>query len=59
MDITKHKSLEIVLTNPFLYPRYIDKLKENMHKHVLENYDINKITADRAEWYKTICKRNG
>lgn len=40
-------------------PEHIDRLKENMHKHVLEHYDINKITAQRAEWYKQICKRNG
>ena len=49
------KTIEKLVKNP----RYIDILKNNMHKHVLENYDINKITADRAEWYKTICKRNG
>lgn len=49
------KTIEKLVKNPM----YIEKLKENMHKHVLENYDINKVTADRAEWYKTICKRNG
>ena len=49
------KAIEKLVKNPM----YIEKLKENMHKHVLENYDINKITADRAEWYKQICKRNG
>ncbi len=38
-------------------PEYIDILKANMNKHILENYDINKVTALRAEWYKSICKR--
>lgn len=49
------KTIEKLVKNP----EHIDKLKENMHKHVLEHYDINKITAQRAEWYKQICKKNG
>lgn len=47
------KTIEKLVKNP----EYIGKLKENMHKHVLENYDIRKITANRAEWYKQIKKR--
>lgn len=50
-----HKTIEKLVKNP----SYIDILKENMHKHAIENYDINKVTADRAEWYELICKRNG
>lgn len=50
-----HKTIEKLVKNP----TYIDILKTNMNKHVLQNYDLNKITADRAEWYKIICKRNG
>jgi glycosyltransferase involved in cell wall biosynthesis len=49
------KSIEKLVKNP----EYIDKLKENMHNHILENYDIRKVTKERAEWYKQICKRNG
>ena len=49
------KTVEKLVKNP----AYIDKLKNNMHQHVLANYDINKVTADRAEWYKQICRRNG
>ena len=49
------KTIEKLVKNP----EYINKLRENMNKHVLKNYDINKITAERAEWYKQICKRNG
>lgn len=49
------KAIEKLVKNP----QYITKLQENMHKHVVEHYDINKITADRAEWYKSIVKKNG
>ena len=49
------KAVEKLVKNP----EYITMLKNNMHQHVLENYDINKVTAERAEWYKQICKRNG
>lgn len=40
-------------------PEYIQMLKNNMAKHVKENYNLDKITAERAEWYKKICKRYG
>lgn len=49
------KAIEKLVKNP----DYVAKLKDNMKRHVLENYDINKVTAQRAEWYKQICKRNG
>lgn len=49
------KTIEKLVKNP----EYVDKLKYNMHNHIIQNYDINKITAYRAEWYKQICKRNG
>jgi glycosyltransferase involved in cell wall biosynthesis len=49
------KAIEKLVKNP----DYVAKLKDNMNRHVLENYDINKVTAQRAEWYKQICKRNG
>lgn len=38
-------------------PQYVEMLKKNMCKHVEENYDMDKITAERAIWYKEICKR--
>lgn len=47
------KTIEKLVKNP----QYVDMLKENMNKHILENYDIKKITAMRAEWYKQIKKR--
>lgn len=49
------KTIEKLVKNP----EYVTKLRENMNKHVLENYDINNVTAERAAWYKQICKRNG
>ena len=48
------KAIEKLVKNP----DYIEKLQKNMEKHVNENYNMNKITAERAEWYKKICKRN-
>ena len=54
-----HKEWCKVIEKLVKNPHYITKLQENMHKHILENYDINKITADRAEWYKSIVKKNG
>ena len=47
------KTIEKLVKNP----EYIDMLKNNMHKHIVENYDLNKVTAERAEWYKQIKKR--
>ena len=38
-------------------PQYVEMLKKNLCKHVEENYDMDKITAERARWYKEICKR--
>lgn len=38
-------------------PEYVKMLQDNMRKHVLENYDLNKITDERAAWYKEIVKR--
>ena len=49
------KAIEKLVKNP----DYIEKLQKNMKKHVSENYDMNKITAERAEWYRKICKKNG
>jgi glycosyltransferase involved in cell wall biosynthesis len=49
------KTIEKLVKNP----EYVEKLKINMNKHVVENYDIDKITAMRAEWYKEICRKNG
>lgn len=49
------KTIERLVKNP----EYVDMLKTNMHNHVMENYNLDKITAERARWYKEICKKNG
>ena len=49
------KTIEKLVKNP----EYIDMLKKNMNKHIMENYNLNKITEERARWYKEICKKNG
>ena len=54
-----HKDWAKVIEKLVNNPEYITKLQENMSKHISENYDINKITQKRAEWYKQICKNNG
>ena len=49
------KAIEKLVKNP----EHIVRLQENMNKHIIENYSMDKMTAERAEWYKKICKRNG
>lgn len=38
-------------------PELIKLLQNNMYEHVKDIYDINKVTADRAKWYKEIVKK--
>lgn len=47
------KTIEKFVKNP----EYVTILQQNMHQYVIDKYDINKITAERAEWYKKICKK--
>ena len=54
-----HKEWAKVIEKLVKNPEHIVKLQENMTKHINENYSIDKMTAERAEWYKKICKRNG
>lgn len=48
------KTVERLVKNP----EYVDMLKTNMHSHIMENYNLEKITAERARWYREICKKN-
>lgn len=48
------KTIERLVKNP----EYVDMLKKNMHNHIMENYNLEKITDERARWYKEICKKN-
>jgi glycosyltransferase involved in cell wall biosynthesis len=49
------KAIEKLVKNP----EYITLLQNNMKEHIAKNYNINKITADRAEWYKELIKHYG
>jgi glycosyltransferase involved in cell wall biosynthesis len=57
-NVKAHKEWGRTVERLVKNPEYVTKLKENMHKHIMENYHINDMTADRANWYKQICKRN-
>ena len=47
------KAIKKLAENPDL----IKLLQNNMYEHVKDIYDINKVTADRAKWYKEIVKK--
>ena len=38
-------------------PELIKLLQDNMYEHVKDRYDINNVTAKRAQWYKEIVKK--
>ena len=38
-------------------PELITKLKENLYNTVKDKYNINNVTKNRAEWYKSILKK--
>ena len=35
----------------------LEKLKENLYNTVKDKYNINNVTKNRAEWYKSILKK--
>ena len=39
------------------HPELVTLLQDNLAKHVDENYNLDKWTAVRAEWYKSLLKR--
>ena len=39
------------------HPELVKLLQDNLAKHVEENYNLDKWTAVRADWYKSILKR--
>lgn len=47
------KSIKRLVQNPEL----IDKLKYNLHEFVKDKYSLEKVSTDRAEWYKKIVKK--
>ena len=53
----KHKAWVKAITRLAKNPELIKKLQDNMYEHVKERYNINKVTTDRANWYKEIVKK--
>lgn len=38
-------------------PEYIKLLSENLHRDVIDTYNLNNVTVKRAEWYRKIIKK--
>ena len=53
----KHKAWVKAILRLAYNPELIKLLQDNMYEHVKDIYDINKVTADRAKWYKEIVKK--
>ena len=53
----KHKAWVQAIKRLANNPELIKLLQDNMYEHVKDIYDINKVTARRAEWYKSIVKK--
>lgn len=53
----KHKAWTQAIKKLVDQPELIKLLQNNMYEHVKDIYDINKITRDRAKWYKEIVKK--
>ena len=58
IDPTKaHKDWAKAIKKLVEHPEYVTMLQDNLAKHVEENYNLEKWTAERAAWYKSIVKR--
>ena len=53
----KHKAWAQAIKKLVDQPELIKLLQNNMYEHVKDRYNINKVTTDRAEWYKKIVKK--
>lgn len=53
----KHKEWAKAIKKLVEKPELITLLQNNLNAHVSELYDIRKVTAKRAEWYKSIVKK--
>ena len=53
----KHKDWAKYITKLVENPDLITLLQNNLYEFVKDTYDINNVTAKRAEWYKTIVKK--
>ena len=52
-----HKAWEKAIKKLVDRPELIKKLQDNLYEHVKDRYDINKVTEERARWYKEIVKK--
>ena len=53
----KHKDWAKYIKKLVENPDLITLLQNNLYEFVKDTYDINKVTAKRAEWYKSIVKK--
>jgi len=53
----KHKAWAQAIKKLVANPDLITLLQNNMYEHVKDEYNINNVTARRAEWYKSIVKK--
>lgn len=47
------KAIKKLVNNPEL----VETLRTNLHNTITEKYDLNNVTRERAEWYRSIIKR--
>ena len=52
-----HKDWAKAIKKLIEHPEYVTMLQDNLAKHIDENYNLNKWTEIRANWYKSIVKR--
>ena len=52
-----HKDWAKAIKKLIKNPEYVTLLQDNLSKHIEENYNLEKWTAERANWYKSIVKR--
>lgn len=53
----KHKAWGQAIKKLVQHPEYIEIMTTNMYNTVKDKYDIRNVTANRAEWYKSIVKK--
>lgn len=53
----KHKDWAKYIKRLAENPDLVTLLQNNLYEFVKDTYDINKVTAKRAEWYKSIVKK--
>ena len=53
----KHKAWGQAIKKIVEHPEYIDIMTNNMYNTVKDKYDIKNLTKTRAEWYKSIVKK--